>query len=83
MQNQCPKGKGKGGKAKGKEKGGKGKAQCHKAHQHKVVKKSGGGGHKDGGRNKLEQRVPGQVVLEPSRGQQNHNNNHSSSTHSN
>eukprot|EP00971_Amphidinium_carterae_P230540 4575205-Amphidinium_carterae.1 len=30
MQNQCPKGKGKGGKAKGKEKGGKGKVQCHK-----------------------------------------------------
>eukprot|EP00971_Amphidinium_carterae_P227797 4518118-Amphidinium_carterae.1 len=29
MQNQCPKGKGKGGKAKGKDKGGKGKAQCH------------------------------------------------------
>eukprot|EP00971_Amphidinium_carterae_P210497 4176545-Amphidinium_carterae.1 len=28
MQNQCPKGKGKGGK--GKDKGGKGKAQCHK-----------------------------------------------------
>eukprot|EP00971_Amphidinium_carterae_P192452 3818833-Amphidinium_carterae.1 len=27
MQNQCPKGKGKGGKAKGKDKGGKGKAQ--------------------------------------------------------
>eukprot|EP00971_Amphidinium_carterae_P262352 5204009-Amphidinium_carterae.1 len=29
MQNQCPKGKGKGGKAKGKDKSGKGKAQCH------------------------------------------------------
>eukprot|EP00971_Amphidinium_carterae_P105311 2085453-Amphidinium_carterae.1 len=29
MQNQCPKGKGKGGKGKGKDKGGKGKAQCH------------------------------------------------------
>eukprot|EP00971_Amphidinium_carterae_P234835 4659861-Amphidinium_carterae.1 len=29
MQSQCPKGKGKGGKAKDKGKGGKGKAQCH------------------------------------------------------
>eukprot|EP00971_Amphidinium_carterae_P273071 5420153-Amphidinium_carterae.1 len=29
QQNQCPKGKGKGGKAEGKDKGGKGKAQCH------------------------------------------------------
>eukprot|EP00971_Amphidinium_carterae_P243402 4833180-Amphidinium_carterae.1 len=30
MQNNCHKGKGKGGKAKGKDESGKGKAQCHK-----------------------------------------------------
>eukprot|EP00971_Amphidinium_carterae_P134235 2659728-Amphidinium_carterae.1 len=47
------------------------------------VKTSGGGGHsRSGGQNK-QQRPPGRAVLQPCRGQQQHNhNNHNNSMHS-